>query len=64
MATKTITKQEADAAKKELFALMLKKTGISTYRFYEVARNNFVANNLDLLTPAERSKYQAMGFVL
>ena len=64
MATKTITKQEADAAKKELFALMLKKTGISTYRFYEVARNNFVANNLDLLTPAEKKHYKEIGLTL
>ncbi len=64
MATKTITKPQAEAAKKEMFAIMLRKTGMSSARFYEIARNNFVANNLDLLTPAEKKKYQEIGLSL
>ena len=64
MATKNISKTEAEAAKKEIFALMLKKTGISTNRFYEIARNNFGANNLDLLTPDEKQRYREIGLSL
>lgn len=64
MATKNISKAEAEAAKKEIFALMFKKTGISTNRFYEIARNNFVANNLDLLTPDEKQRYREIGLSL
>ena len=64
MATKIISKKEADAAKKEIFALLLKKIGVTTNRFYEVARNNFVANNLDLLTPEEKKHYKEKGLSL
>ena len=64
MATKIISKKEADAAKKEIFALLLKKIGVTTNRFYEVARNNFVANNLDLLTLEEKKHYKEKGFSL
>ena len=64
MTTKNISKAEAEAAKKEIFTLMLKKTGITTNRFYEIARNNFVANNLDLLTPAEKQRYREIGLSL
>ena len=41
MTTKTITKQEADAAKKEIFALLLKKIDVALSSFYEAARNIF-----------------------
>ena len=64
MATKIISKKEADAAKKEIFALLLKKIGVTTNRFYEVARNNFVANNLDLLTLEEKKHYKEKGLSL
>lgn len=64
MANKSITKAEADAAKKEMFSIMLKKTGMSSVRFYEIARNTFVANNLYLLTPAEKKRYQEIGISL
>ena len=50
--------------KKEIFALLLKKIGVTTNRFYEVARNNFVANNLDLLTPEEKKHYKEKGLSL
>ncbi len=61
---KSITKAEADVAKKEMFSIMLKKLGMSSARFYEIARNTFVANNLDLLTSEERKRYKEMGMTL
>lgn len=61
---KSITKAEADAAKKEMFSIMLKKFGMSSARFYEIVRNTFVANNLDLLTSEEKKRYNEMEMSL
>ena len=64
MNNNVMTSREAQAARNELFSLLVQRAGMSTKRFIETAKNDFVADNLDLLTPSEKEKYQAMGFVL
>ena len=64
MNNNVMTSREAQAARNELFSLLVQRAGMSTQRFIETAKNDFVADNLDLLTPSEKEKYQAMGFVL
>ncbi|MBR6092036.1 MAG: hypothetical protein IKQ09_04390 [Bacteroidales bacterium] len=46
--------------RKEAQSIILKRSGISVKRLYENAVNEFVASNIDLLTPAERKKYSAV----
>ncbi|MCI6324416.1 MAG: hypothetical protein MR787_04990 [Bacteroidales bacterium] len=64
MNNNVMTSREAQAARNELFSLLVQRAGMTTKRFIETAKNDFVADNLDLLTPSEKEKYQAMGFVL
>ncbi|MBR5029297.1 MAG: hypothetical protein IKX51_08760 [Bacteroidales bacterium] len=52
--------QELDALRKEAQTIILKRSGISLKRLYENAINEFVANNIDLLTPAERKKFSSI----
>lgn len=52
--------KELDAMRKEAQGIIIKRSGISVKRLYENAVNEFVANNIDLLTPAERKKYSAV----
>jgi hypothetical protein len=59
MRTKQSTK-EADALRKEAQSIIIKRSGISIKRLYEHAINDFVANNIDLLTPEERKKYSSI----
>ncbi len=46
--------------KKEATALIIKRAGTTAKQIHEVAINTFVANNVDLLTAAERKKYSAI----
>ena len=64
MNNNVMTSREAQAARNELFSLLVQRAGMTTKRFIETTKNDFVADNLDLLTPSEKEKYQAMGFVL
>ena len=59
------TKEEYAAAKKqseELLKLILKKTGISIKKIHELAENEFIAANLDVVTPAERKRFDVLVF--
>lgn len=52
--------REMESMRKEAQSIILKRSGISVKRLYENAVNEFVASNIDLLTPAERKKYSAV----
>ncbi len=52
--------KELDAMRKEAQSIIIKRSGISIKRLYENAVNEFVASNIDLLTPVERKKYSAV----
>ena len=61
------TKEEYAFAKKqsdELLKLILGKTGVSRKRIHELAENEFVAANLDVVTPAERKNFDRLVFGL
>lgn len=61
------TKEEYTLAKqqsKELLRLILEKTGVSRKRIYELAENEFIAANLDIVTPAERKQFDKLVFGL
>ena len=61
------TKEEYALAKKqsdELLKLILKKTGVSRKRIHELAENEFIAANLDVITPAERKRFDRLVFGL
>ena len=61
------TKEEYALAKKqsdELFKLILEKTGVSRKRILELAENEFVAANLDVVTPTERKRFDRLVFGL
>jgi hypothetical protein len=61
------TKEEYTLAKKqsnELLMLILGKTGVSRKRIHELAENEFVAANLDVVTPAERKRFDRLVFGL
>lgn len=60
---KEMTKKEIEAVRKEIIQTVISRSGVSMKDIYNTAVNNFVAGNLDLLTPSERSKYKAMGFI-
>jgi len=55
------TKEELALIKKDnedIFKLLLKKTGMSYKRLIEIAKREFVVDNLDELTPAEKSQFK------
>ena len=55
-----ISKKTSQQLQKELIALLLQKASIREKDIYRVAMTNWVSKNLDLLTPAERKKYQSV----
>jgi len=61
------TKEEYTLAKKqsdELLKLVLNKTGTSRKRIHELAEHEYVAANLDVVTPAERKRFDRLVFGL
>ena len=59
------TKEEYMLAKKqsdELLKLILEKTGVSRKRIHELAENEFVVANLDIVTPAEKRRFDRLVF--
>ena len=58
-------KEEYALAKKqsdELLKLILEKTGVSRKRIHELAESEFVAANLDIITSAERKRFDRLVF--
>ncbi|MDR2964062.1 MAG: hypothetical protein LBU90_10590 [Bacteroidales bacterium] len=60
MATKKIdvVKQQKD----ELLKLILSKSGYSRAKLHAVAEHNYVAANLDMITAAERKRFNKLVF--
>ena len=61
------TKEEYALAKKqsdELLKIILGKTGVSRRRLHELAENEFIAANIDLVTSAERKRFDRLVFGL
>ena len=58
---KTLTTKEA---RNEILAIMLQRTGLTKKDIHDVAEQDFVVNNLDLLTTAEKRHYKELGFIL
>lgn len=52
--------KEIEALRKEAQTVIIKRSGMSLKRLYEIAVNDFVANNIDLLTPEERKRYSSV----
>jgi len=63
----TITKKQnyknAEIVKQEMFALMLKKAGISRRSVYESARSRWMIKNTDVLAPSEIEYFKSRGIV-
>ena len=59
-------KEETQKAKEmkalylELIAIMLKRAGLKEEDIYRTAMKSWASKNLDLLTPTEKKKYQAV----
>ena len=61
--TKTEEKKKAKEMKDlylELISLMLKRAGLKEQEIYDTAIKSWASKNLDLLTPAEKKKYQSV----
>ena len=61
------TKEEYALAKKqsdELFKLILEKTGASYKELIDMAKQEFVVANLDVVTPTERKRFNRLVFGL
>ena len=56
MATATANK-EKQLLRKEIVNVLLEKTGVTLDDLYSSARKQFVASNLDLLTPSELERF-------
>ena len=54
--------REAKKQTKELFELLLKKTGAKKKDIIDMAIDSFISNNLDLITPAEKKKFDKLVF--
>jgi len=55
------SKEELTLIKKDketLLKLILKKTGISYNRLIEIAKQEFIVDNLDVITSAERRQFK------
>ena len=52
--------KELENLRKEAQKIIIERSGISLKRIYEHAVNDFVANNIDLLTQAEKEKYRSV----
>jgi len=47
-----------------LLKLILGKTGVSRKKIHELAENEFVAADLDIVTPVERKRFDRLVFGL
>jgi hypothetical protein len=59
------TKEEYATAKKqsdELFKLILKKTGASYKDLIDIAKQQFIISNLDVISTAERQQFDKLVF--
>jgi len=56
-------KKNVETVKQEMFALMLKKAGISRKAVYESARNRWMIKNTDVLTSREVDYFKSQGIV-
>ena len=57
----TYTKQELSDIKKDkenLLKLILKKTGMTYNRFLELAKQEFIVSNLDVVTSDEKKQFR------
>lgn len=54
--------REAKKQTKELFELLLKKTGAKKKDIIDMAIDSFISNNLDLITPAEKKQFDKLVF--
>jgi len=55
------TKEESSLIKKdvdELLKLILKKDGMSYNRFLDISKREYIAANLDMITPAEKKQFK------
>ena len=59
MATVTANK-EKQLLRKEIVNVLLEKTGVKLDDLYSSARKQFVASNLDLLTPSELERFDSI----
>ena len=50
--------------KSKRLKLILVKTGVSRKRIHELAENEFIAANLDVVTPTERKHFDRLVFGL
>ncbi len=55
---------EIKAMQKEMIDIMLKRANVKKSEIYDTALRLWVANNLDLLTPAEIKKYKGKVLLL
>jgi hypothetical protein len=55
--TKNVENQQLQ---EELIELLLKKAGTTRKNIYSVAIKKWAVNNLDLLTPSEKSRYESI----
>jgi len=56
-----LSKEELALIKKDsdaLLKLILKKTGMSYNRLIDIAKREFVMDNLDVVTPAEKQQFK------
>jgi hypothetical protein len=59
------TKEEYALVKKQkdaLLKLILTKAGFSRSKLHELAEHDYVAANLDMVTPAERKQFSRLVF--
>jgi len=61
--TQKSNQRNAETIKQEMFALMLKKAGISRKNVYESARNRWMIKNTDMLSPSEMDYFKSQGIV-
>jgi len=60
-----MAKREFDVIKKqknELLRLILSKSGYSRSKLHALAEHNYVAANLDMITSAERKRFDKLVF--
>lgn len=56
----TVANKEKQMLRKEIVNVLLKKTGVTLDDLYSSARKQFVASNLDLLTPSELQRFDSI----
>ena len=52
----------AKKQKEELLKLILSKSGFSRSKLHELAEHEYVAANLDVVTPVERKRFNRLVF--